>query len=80
VSEGGLELTPWATVAWPPSGSLSTRYRAGHATIAALAGVELDRIAAQSRHSDISLLITRYICPPEALATTSSRDLGPANP
>lgn len=50
--------------------------RAGHATSAALAGVPLDRIAAQTRHRDLSVLITRYIRPLEALATTSSRDLG----
>ncbi|MEP6527552.1 MAG: tyrosine-type recombinase/integrase [Nocardioidaceae bacterium] len=50
--------------------------RAGHATTAALAGVPLDRIAAQTRHRDISVLVNRYIRPLEALATTSSRDLG----
>lgn len=50
--------------------------RAGHATTAALAGVPLDRIAAQTRHRDISVLVNRYIRPYEAVATTSSRDLG----
>jgi integrase len=50
--------------------------RAGHATTAALAGVPLNRIAAQSRHKDISVLVNRYIRPLEALATSSSRDLG----
>jgi integrase len=50
--------------------------RAGHATTAALAGVPLHRIAAQTRHKDLSVLVTRYIRPLEALATTSSRDLG----
>ncbi|MFC7725461.1 tyrosine-type recombinase/integrase [Nocardioides sp. GCM10028917] len=50
--------------------------RAGHATTAALAGVPLERIAAQTRHRDISVLIERYIRPLDALATTSSRDLG----
>lgn len=50
--------------------------RAGHATAAALAGVPLHRIAAQTRHKDISVLVNRYIRPLEALATTSSRDLG----
>jgi integrase len=50
--------------------------RAGHATTAALAGVPLHRIAAQTRHKDISVLVNRYIGPLEALATTSSRDLG----
>ncbi len=42
----------------------------------ALAGVPLERIAAQTRHRDISVLIERYIRPLDALATTSSRDLG----
>ena len=50
--------------------------RAGHATTAALAGVPLTRIAAQTRHKDLSVLVNRYIRPLEALATTSSRDLG----
>lgn len=50
--------------------------RAGHATTAALAGVGLDRIAAQTRHRDLSVLVNRYIRPLEALATTSSRDIG----
>lgn len=50
--------------------------RAGHATTAALAGVPLERIAAQTRHRDLSVIVERYIRPLEALATTSSRDLG----
>ncbi|PVG83396.1 integrase [Nocardioides gansuensis] len=50
--------------------------RAGHATTAALAGVPIDRIAAQTRHRQIAVLIERYIRPAQALATTSSRDLG----
>lgn len=50
--------------------------RAGHATAAALAGVPLDRIAAQTRHKDLTVLVNRYIRPLEALATTSSRNLG----
>ena len=50
--------------------------RAGHATTAALAGVPLTRIAAQTRHKDLGVLVNRYIRPLEALATTSSRDLG----
>jgi integrase len=50
--------------------------RAGHATTAALAGVPLDRIAAQTRNKDLSVLVNRYIRPLEALATTSSKDLG----
>lgn len=36
----------------------------------------LNRIAAQTRHRDLSVLVNRYIRPLEALATTSSRDLG----
>jgi integrase len=50
--------------------------RAGHATAAAMAGVPLDRIAAQTRHKDLGVLVNRYIRPLEALAMTSSRDLG----
>jgi integrase len=50
--------------------------RAGHATTAALAGVPLTRIAAQTRHNDLGVLVNRCIRPLEALATTSSRDLG----
>lgn len=50
--------------------------RAGHATTAAVAGVTLDRIAAQTRHKRLSTLIERYIRPAQALEYTSSRDLG----
>lgn len=50
--------------------------RAGHATTAAPAGVGLDRIAAQKRHSRISTLVEHYIRPLEAMQVTSSRDLG----
>jgi ELWxxDGT repeat protein len=50
--------------------------RAGHATAAAMAGVPLERIAAQTRHRDLSVLVERYIRPLEALAHTSTRDLG----
>lgn len=50
--------------------------RAGHATTAALAGVPLNRIAAQTRHKDLGVLVNRYIRPLEALDTTSSKDLG----
>ena len=50
--------------------------RAGHATTAALAGVSLDRIAAQTRHKDLTVLVNRYIRPIQALENTSSRDLG----
>jgi integrase len=50
--------------------------RAGHATTAALAGVGLARIAAQTRHRDLTVLLDRYIRPGQALQTTTSRDLG----
>ena len=50
--------------------------RAGHATAAALAGVPLDRIAAQTRHKDLTVLVNRYIRPLQALENTSSKDLG----
>jgi len=50
--------------------------RAGHATSAARAGVSVERIAAQTRHRRIDVLIERYIRPVQALQTTSSRDLG----
>lgn len=52
--------------------------RAGHATAAALAGVGVgvERIAAQTRHRRIDVLIARYIRPIQALETSSSRDLG----
>jgi integrase len=49
--------------------------RAGHATSAALAGVSVERIAAQTRHRRIDVLIEHYIRPVQALQTTSSRDL-----
>ncbi|MGH3506756.1 MAG: tyrosine-type recombinase/integrase [Nocardioidaceae bacterium] len=50
--------------------------RAGHATSAAVAGVALDRIAAQTRHKRLSTLLERYIRPAQALEYTSIRDLG----
>ena len=50
--------------------------RAGHATSAAQAGISIARIAAQTRHKRIDVLIERYIRPVDALNTTSSRDLG----
>ncbi|EGD41021.1 phage integrase [Nocardioidaceae bacterium Broad-1] len=50
--------------------------RAGHATTAAMAGVGIDRIAAQARHRRIDILIDRYIRPAQALHATSSRHLG----
>jgi integrase len=50
--------------------------RAGHATSAAMAGVSLDRIAAQTRHRDLGTLVNNYIRPIETMTTTSSRHLG----
>jgi len=50
--------------------------RAGHATTAALNGVGLARLAAQTRHKDLTVLLDRYIRPAQALHLTSSRDLG----
>ncbi len=50
--------------------------RAGHATTAAVNGVPIDRIAAQTRHRDLGTLLNHYIRPAEAMATTTSRDLG----
>jgi integrase len=50
--------------------------RAGHATTAAVNGVSIDRIAAQTRHRDVGTLLNHYIRPAEAMATTTSRDLG----
>lgn len=50
--------------------------RAGHATMAAVNGAPIDRIAAQTRHRDLGTLLNHYIRPAEAMATTTSRDLG----
>lgn len=50
--------------------------RAGHATSAAMAGVPLDRIAAQTRHRDLATLVNSYIRPITSMQTTSSRHLG----
>lgn len=50
--------------------------RAGHATTAAVNGAPIDRIAAQTRHRDVGTLLNHYIRPAEAMATTTSRDLG----
>jgi integrase len=49
---------------------------AGHATTAAVAGVTLDRIAAQTRHKRLSTLLARYIRPAQALEFTARRDRG----
>jgi integrase len=50
--------------------------RAGHATTAATNGAPIDRIADQTRHRDLTTLFNHYIRPADALATTTSRDLG----
>jgi len=50
--------------------------RAGHATTAAVNGAPIDRIAAQTRHRDLTTLFNHYIRPADALARTTSRDLG----
>jgi integrase len=50
--------------------------RAGHATSAAVAGVALDRIAAQTRHKRLATLIERYIRP----AQPSSDQPGTCDP
>lgn len=49
--------------------------RAGHATEAAQRGVPADRLARTTRHRSLATL-ERYVRPAEALADTSSRDLG----
>jgi hypothetical protein len=46
------------------------------ATSAALAGASLDRIAAQTRHRDLTALVDSYVRPIESMTTTSSRHLG----
>ncbi len=50
--------------------------RSGHATTAALAGVSIEKIAAQTRHRHLSTLLERYIRPIDALQHTTSGDLG----
>lgn len=50
--------------------------RAGHATTAAINGVPIDRIAAQTRHRDLATLLNHYIRPAELMATTTSQNLG----
>ena len=51
--------------------------RAGHATTAtATNGFPINRIAAQTRHRDFGTLLNHYFRPAEAMATTTSRDLG----
>ena len=50
--------------------------RAGHVTTAAVNGAPIDRIAAQTRRRDLGTLLNHYIRPAEALATTTSGDLG----
>ena len=39
-------------------------------------GTVLDRIVAQTRHRDLGTLMHHYMRPAEALASTTSRDLG----
>ncbi len=60
----------------PPTRITGHSLRAGHATSAVRAGISVERIAAQTRHKRIDVLVERYIRPIEALRTTSSRDLG----
>jgi integrase len=50
--------------------------RAGHATTAAVNGATIDQYAARTRHRDLTILFKDYIRPADALATTTSRDLG----
>jgi hypothetical protein len=64
-----------ALTAGPSNGRISARsLRAGHGTSAAIAGIGIDRIAAQTRQRRIDILIERYIRPIPALQTNSSRD------
>jgi hypothetical protein len=65
-----------ATRVWASEHVVAGLVGTGHATTAALAGVPLNRIAAQTRRKDLSVLVNRYIRPLEALTTTSSNDLG----
>lgn len=46
------------------------------ASAAGFDGAPIDRIAAQTRHRDLGTLLNHYIRPAEALATSTSRDLG----
>jgi hypothetical protein len=50
--------------------------RAGYATTLAGNGAPIDRIAAQTRDRNLGTLLNPCIRPAEALATTTSRDLG----
>ena len=50
--------------------------RAGHATTAAVNGAPINRIAAQTRHRDLTTLFNNYIRPADALTNSTSRDLG----
>jgi hypothetical protein len=63
----------------PGSGSYrsqGTSLRAGHATTAAANGAAIDRIATQTETSDLEALVEHYIRPIDALANSTSRDLG----
>jgi integrase len=74
----GRLLTARAKEAGLPTSERVTGHslRAGHATEAHRAGVPIARIAAQTRHKDISVLFDRYIRPVDALEFSSSKDLG----
>lgn len=74
----GRLLTARAKEAGLPNAERITGHslRAGHATEAHRAGVPIARIAAQTRHKDLSVLFDRYICPVDALEFSSSKDLG----
>lgn len=58
------------------TGSADTRCAPATPPVRALAGVAVERIAAQTRHRRIDVLVECYIRPAQALQTTSSRDLG----
>ena len=70
-------LTARAEAAGLPAARITSHsLRAGHATTAYVAGIHIDRIAAQPRHKDLAVLLNRYIRPLDAMETTTSRDLG----
>jgi urease accessory protein UreF len=54
--------------------------RAGQATTAAVKGVPLAQIAAQTRHRDLETLINHNIRSTDALANSTSRDVGQSRP
>jgi integrase len=73
----GRLLTAHAKAAGVPNADRVTGHslRARHATEAHRAGVPLARIAAQTRHKDLSVLFDRYIRPVDALEASSSKTL-----